>query len=273
LKRALVRQDAKDVLSPDNPFADLLRQFDALPEDEAALAKGELHVILGAADALSASSINATGDGGKNWRQALLATAAPYIRSTLARMTPAGRELDPFEEMLVIEAVLLHARFVHLSGRAMQQSNVRWFNSMNDQADRAANQYRRAMQTLSDYRNPRATQFIKAGQLNQANQQIVNNGASPNLEKAKVTNELVSEEAEHAARKALPPVAGGAGSSVHSGAGNGAETPPLAMVNGTTDRRRKEAKRAERNETRRPKPRDARVTKRNQTARGRAAGD
>jgi hypothetical protein len=272
LKRALVRQDAKEVLSPDNPFADLLRQFDALPEDEAALAKGELHVILGAADALSASSINATGDGGKNWRQALLATAAPYIRSTLDRMTPAGRELDPFEEMLIIEAVLLHARFVHLSGRAMQQSNVRWFNSMNDQADRAANQYRRAMQTLSDYRNPRATMFVK-GQVNQAGQQIVNNGASPNLEKAKVTNELVSEEAEHAARKALPPVAGGAGSSVHSGAGNGAETPPLAMVNGTTYRRRKEAKRAERNEARRPKPRNARNTKRNSDARGTAAGD
>src|SRR5450432_232553 len=91
--------------------------------------------------------------------------AADLIR----RMEPR----DPVEEMLVAQMVWMHGRVVQLTRIASAQKNLEWSALMNEQADRAANLFRRQMLALAEYRRPRKRSFTAIKQANIAGQQVV----------------------------------------------------------------------------------------------------
>jgi hypothetical protein len=251
-------------LSATNPHANVVK---------AAIEGGStdvLHLRVPAGEALAMIGANGSGE---HWREVLTATADAYLQSIFQRMTLEGQALSPIEEILLTEIAVLHARAIDLNRRAVTQQNPRWAAMFHEAADRSSNQVRRAIETLQNIRAPRQTQFIRAAQVNQAAgpQQVVNGASGPSQISGnqKTTNEL---EKEHAA-KALPAITDGASGSLSSGAGNGAAASAVAMVDRADNGRRKATKRAKRTPARSKKPGVRRVTKRNQTARGRAAGD
>jgi hypothetical protein len=206
------------------------------------------------------SSITAGKGYSKEWREVLLATADSYLTEIFDGMTPAGRTLDPLEEMLVTQCVLLHARFIEISRTAAVQPNPKWFATMNEACDRVANQFRRAMQTLSDYRNPRTTMFVK-GQANVAGQQVVQNTQNNNPNSISENQESGNELETVHESKALPVVAGGQEIAGGSGQGNGSEVPSVGVEHRPANGRGKGRVRAQQSKARSVQPRSRRNAK------------
>jgi hypothetical protein len=73
-----------------------------------------------------------------------------YIEEMATQMAPR----DPFEEMLVAQAMLTHIRVLSLTQRAVQATEAEQLRILNDYADRASNTYRRLMLAMKDYRRP-----------------------------------------------------------------------------------------------------------------------
>jgi hypothetical protein len=229
-----------------------------------------LHLRVPAGEALA--MITANGSGGQ-WKEVLLATADTYLQSIFQRMTLEGQRLSPVEEIMLTEIAVLHARSIDLNRRAVSQQNVRWAETLHSAADRCSNQVRRAVETFANLRAPRQTQFIRAGQINQAAgpQQVVNGAAGPS-QNSEISNPTTELETDHAP-KALPAVSEGEGEPIHSRQGDRDAAPTLAMVNGADNRGGKATKQPKRAPARSKKPGVRRVTKGNKTARGTAAGD
>jgi hypothetical protein len=70
---------------------------------------------------------------------------------------------DPFEAMIVTQALWTHARLAHLNLLACQQQHVDHLKVINDACDKASNTYRRQMLGLAEYR--RASRSSKANDL------------------------------------------------------------------------------------------------------------
>ena len=69
----------------------------------------------------------------------------------LARMQPR----DAIEELLMSQMLMTHARVVFLNRFANKQTKSIWSDLFHSAADRAANTYRRQMESLAKYRRPR----------------------------------------------------------------------------------------------------------------------
>jgi hypothetical protein len=62
---------------------------------------------------------------------------------------------DSVEEVLISQMLMTHSRMLYLERLAYTQTNQRWLELIHTQADRAANTFRRQMETLAKYRKPR----------------------------------------------------------------------------------------------------------------------
>lgn len=138
--------------------------------------------------------------------------AVRYADDLLTRMNPR----DPMEEMLIAQALMAHARVMHLSSLANQQTDTEALRTVNEYADRATNTFRRLMLALAEYRRPlrAGDSFTTIKQANIAGQQVVMN--ADHLAKENTTNEEGSTHAQanqHAPKspEALPADARGAG--------------------------------------------------------------
>lgn len=138
-------------------------------------------------------------------------SAVVYAADLFERFRPR----DPFEEMLIIQAIVTHARALHLNHLATRQERPVTLRTVNEYADRASNTFRRLMLALAEYRRPPrpAASFTAIGQANLAHQQVVVNNEKQQVEKP--TNELGFAPTD-ARQAALPPERRGA--AVASGA-------------------------------------------------------
>lgn len=105
-------------------------------------------------------------------------SAMLYARQMLERMAPR----DPMEEMLISQALLAHARVMHLTSLANSQERLESIRTIHEYADRASNTYRRLMLALAEYRKPpkAGDSYTAIGQANIAGQQVVVNGENKN---------------------------------------------------------------------------------------------
>ena len=80
--------------------------------------------------------------------------------------------------MLVVQALMAHARVLHLTNPANRQESFQGLRIVNEYADRASNTYRRLMLALAEYRKPPrgGDSFTAIKQANIAQQQVVMNG-------------------------------------------------------------------------------------------------
>jgi hypothetical protein len=103
-------------------------------------------------------------------------SAIAFAARVVERMEPR----DPLEEMLVLQALMAHARVLHLTGFANQQDSLPALKAVHEYADRASNTFRRLMLALAEYRKPprHGGQFTAIRQANIAEQQVVLNGES-----------------------------------------------------------------------------------------------
>jgi hypothetical protein len=109
--------------------------------------------------------------------QVALRSAEAFVAALKESMQPR----DALEEMLVLQMAWTHARIANLSRIAPRQTDANNVRVVNDACDRAANTFRRMMLALAEYRRPpRADHFVAIKQANVANQQVVQNVASPN---------------------------------------------------------------------------------------------
>ncbi|MEM1331477.1 MAG: hypothetical protein AAGG07_13050 [Planctomycetota bacterium] len=77
-------------------------------------------------------------------------SAMCFVRDLVERLAPK----DPLEEMLVVQALLAHARSMHLTTLSAAQADLDGIKTLNEYADRASNTYRRLMLALAEYRKP-----------------------------------------------------------------------------------------------------------------------
>jgi len=115
----------------------------------------------------------------------LTKSAITHVDELIRRMAPR----DPMEEMLIIEALMTHARVLHLTRLANMQTDLKQIRVVNEYADRASNTYRRQMLALAEYRKPpkAGDSFTSIRQANISQRQVVVNGGSDGKENA--TNE------------------------------------------------------------------------------------
>jgi hypothetical protein len=170
-------------------------------------AKGQLGKVKVAADDLDAVLSRHTPLVGQSvYRQMLKCiredngldrTALTYICDAMTEM----KCNDPFEQMLVMQAIWTHTRLAHLSALANQQTDSDHIKVLNEACDRCANTFRRQMLGIAEYRRPpRTDAFVAIKQANVAQQQVIANGENQNSTKAIASNELGSA-------KMLPAVA------------------------------------------------------------------
>ncbi len=115
----------------------------------------------------------------------LAQSAHTYVEDLIRRMDPR----DPMEEMLVAQALMAHARVLHLTKIANRQTCLDSVRIVNEHADKASNTFRRLMLALHEYRKPPrgGDSFTAIRQANIAGQQVVMNGKPESTENA--TNE------------------------------------------------------------------------------------
>ena len=101
-----------------------------------------------------------------------------------ARIGPIARELvrqlgprDPVETMLVTQMIATFSRSMFLSRHANKQKNPKWFALYSEECDRTMNLYRKQMQALAEYRQPRRRSFTAIRTANFAGQQVVVSGS------------------------------------------------------------------------------------------------
>jgi hypothetical protein len=154
---------------------------------------------------------------------------------------------DALEEMLIIQAIVTHARALHLNHLATRQERPITVRTVNEYADRASNTYRRLMLALAEYRRPPrpAANFTAIGQANVAQQQVVVNHENPQGGKA-------ANEVGCPGRTEAPPrlSADSRGAEIAPGSGAGREA--VDPVHGPEDRRGQAAVQPERGEARGP---------------------
>lgn len=161
----------------------------------------------------------------ENGKSLATAYAKAEVDDTLERMNAR----DPVEEMLVQQLLFCQSRIAYLTKKANHQDGLKQLQVVSEALDRAHNTFRRLVQALSDYRNPRpARNFTAIGQFNQAGQQVVQNNAEatqparPRPEEGKNQNGNATNEkglpsadgavaGQGAAAQAVPPVGGGPG--------------------------------------------------------------
>ncbi len=178
----------------------------------------------------------------------LAQSAMTYANDLIERMAPR----DPLEEMLVVQALMVHARVLHLTDLANQQEQLDSVRTVHEYADRASNTYRRLMLALAEYRKPPRAghSFTAIKQANIAGQQVVMNGETSRAGKA--TNEqgdgrdAPTERTAREAPPALPAEPRGAG--IPAGIGPAREA--LGAVYGAEDARGEGPKPDERMEAR-----------------------
>lgn len=95
-----------------------------------------------------------------------------YVEQYLAEMVPS----NPAERMLAVQMLWQHARIGHLVRVVSRQTGLDSIKVLNDAIDSAVNTQRRLTMAWNGLKNPRPTQFVKAGQVNMAGQQVVSNG-------------------------------------------------------------------------------------------------
>jgi hypothetical protein len=167
-----------------------------------------------------------------------LNTAERFVEAIRESVQPR----DAIEEMLVVQMAWTHARLARLSSIAHNQEHRGNVRVVHDACDRAANTFRRQMLSLADYRRPaQPASFVAIKQANLANQQVVQNVESPNLQNTNPSNEQGSAPAP------LPPVAEG----IEFPTGNGAEKQAVAAEHRPQDGSGEGAIQAERDEARR----------------------
>jgi len=152
---------------------------------------------------------------------------------------------DAIEDMLVVQMAWTHARLAKLSALAVDQTQVKNVQVVNDACNRAANTFRRQMLALSEYRRPpQLAGFVAIEQADVANQQVVQNvqaGRASENQKG-----LIASNEQGSAAPALPPVAERA----EVPAGGGDEEQAVAAELRPQDGRREGAVEAERDEAR-----------------------
>jgi hypothetical protein len=113
---------------------------------------------------------------------------------------------DPIEEMLIAQMIWIHARVANLTSHATSQHNLKWYALMGEQAERAANLFRRQMLALAEYRRPRGRSFTAIRQANIAGQQVVNSRGDSNAVREEKRGEISVEQegTGGAAERGLP---------------------------------------------------------------------
>ncbi len=114
---------------------------------------------------------------------------------------------DAMEEMLAVQALLAHARVLHLTKLSGSQTEIKSIQTVNEYADRASNTFRRLMLALAEYRRPprAGDSFTAIKQANIANQQVVQN------EKTRTESTTNEQGLPAGAAPALPADSGGPG--------------------------------------------------------------
>jgi len=99
------------------------------------------------------------------------------------RIGPIARELmtqlgprDAVETMLVAQMIATFSRSMFLSRHANKQKHPKWFALYSEECDRTMNLYRKQMQALAEYRQPRRRTFTAIRTANFAEQQVVVRG-------------------------------------------------------------------------------------------------
>ena len=118
--------------------------------------------------------------------------ALTYAADVMDRMKPR----DPLELMLIVQALGAHARVLHLTNLANQQTTLDRVRTTHEYADKASNTYRRLILALTEYCRPPRTgdSFTGIKQANIAAQQVVNNVE----QRENTTNEQGSSNIQHA---------------------------------------------------------------------------
>lgn len=138
-----------------------------------------------------------------------------FVLGLIEKMAPR----DPFEEMLVVQALMAHLRAMHLSDLSWRQTGTENLKAVNEYADRASNTFRRLVLALTEYRRPprMGDSFTAIRQANIAGQQVVMNAETrarnPANEQGCDDGETGTGSAGIGDRSttALPPLAGGVG--------------------------------------------------------------
>ena len=128
------------------------------------------------------------GDGGKmvdGPLTVLVELALEADNNAAARIGPIARELmaqlsprDAVETMLVTQMIATFSRSMFLSRHANKQKNPKWFALYSEECDRTMNLYRKQMQALAEYRQPRRRSFTAIRTANFAGQQVVVSGSA-----------------------------------------------------------------------------------------------
>jgi hypothetical protein len=106
-------------------------------------------------------------------------TALAYAQDLLQSVRPR----DEMERMLVTHALWCHGRIAKLNVMLTKTARIDEVRVLSELIGRASNDFRKAMLGLSEYRQPRRVYRIQ--QLNQAGQQVVNNGNRKTNERRK----------------------------------------------------------------------------------------
>lgn len=123
----------------------------------------------------------------------LAGSAVGYAADLLAAMKPR----DALERMMISHALWCHGRIAKLNIALANTTRTPDMKILSGLVDRASNDFRKSMLALAEYRRPRSRrQVVIAGQINRANQQIVNNGGEEKANERRIKS---------VQRKTLPP--------------------------------------------------------------------
>jgi hypothetical protein len=131
----------------------------------------------------------------------------PVAREMLRRLAPR----DSAETMLITQMIATFSRSMFLSRHASKQKNPKWFALYSEECDRTMNLYRKQMQTLADYREPRRRSFTAIRTANIAGQQVVMRGSVARGRAGRKDGRAKRVESISETEKALPVVGEGEG--------------------------------------------------------------
>jgi hypothetical protein len=176
--------DGHDAKSSELSQEELLKQYRHIPfplgdsEGERQAAK-KLHLNRAGANILREQTQWVVRDSSGVVADALIMS---IMKSVQAR--------DAVEEMLCVQMAWTHARLAKLSSLAIDQTSTKNVQVVHEACDRAANNYRRQMLALAEYRRPqRQDAFAVIKQANIANQQVVQNAENQVSENKNTSNE------------------------------------------------------------------------------------
>jgi hypothetical protein len=127
-------------------------------------------------------------------------TAFDFVEQHLERLAPR----DPLERMLAIQLLWQHVRIATLCVRETQTGDPKEAAAIRAGIEQAMNTFRRQARTLRELQAPRPTNFIRGGQVNVGDGQVISNtqiNEAPNAE-----NELGMD---HDGEAGVPALSGG----------------------------------------------------------------